>query len=236
MKTARAIGMAVLMVVVCSLMAACSSDDDEDENGKGSKGKHEYVDLGLPSGTLWATCNIGSSSPEEYGDYFAWGEIEGYHSGKTYFSWSTHKWCNGSYNSLTKYNTKNSLGTVDNKTELDLDDDAAYVNWGAAWRMPSLEQFKELINSKYTTTTWTTLNGVYGRKITSKKNGNSIFLPAAGGRSNSSYSAGSGGCYWSCSLYAGGPTDAQGIYFNSGEIYADDSERCSGRSVRPVRR
>jgi hypothetical protein len=103
-------------------------------NGAGSG---SYVDLGLPSGTLWATCNIGANSPEEYGYYFAWGETEGYNDGKTTFDWSTYKWCNGSYDSLTKYKYSSSYGTYDYKTELDLDDDAAYVNWGAEWCMPS---------------------------------------------------------------------------------------------------
>ena len=130
-----------------------------------------YVDLGLPSGTLWATCNIGANSPEEYGDYFAWGETEGYNSGKTSFNWLTYKWCKGSETTMTKYCGNSSYGYngfTDELTELDLEDDAAYVNWGPAWRMPSIEQCEELINSSYTTTDWTIQNGVYGRKITSK--------------------------------------------------------------------
>ena len=91
--------------------------------------EHEYVDLGLPSGTLWATCNVGASKPEEYGDYYAWGETEP----KEVYDWSTYRWCNGGRTSLTKYNTKSSYGIVDNKTELELEDDAAYVNWGPSW-------------------------------------------------------------------------------------------------------
>lgn len=203
-------------------------------NGAGSG---SYVDLGLPSGTLWATCNIGANSPEEYGDYFAWGETEGYNDGKTYFDWRTYMWCNGSYDSLTKYNTSSSYGTVDNKTELDLEDDAAYVNWGPEWRMPSIEQFEELINSSYTTTTWTKQNGVYGRKITSKKNGNSIFLPAAGCRGSSSlYDDGSGGYCWSRTLNSVCPYDActlilDSSFFRTSSFY----NRYGGQSVRPVR-
>ena len=225
-----------MAVIVCSLTTACSSDDEE-ENGKGSIGKHEYVDLGLPSGTLWATCNIGANSPEEYGDYFAWGETEGYNDGKTTFEWSTYKWCNGSYDSLTKYNTSSSYGTVDNKTELDLEDDAAYVNWGRKWHMPSIEQFRELINNSYTTTEWTTLNGAKGRKITSKKNGNSIFLPAAGYRDNSSlYSGGKGGFYWSRTLGSDYPDDARDLGFGSNNIHKGDDYRYFGHPVRPVRR
>lgn len=202
-------------------------------NGAGSG---SYVDLGLPSGTLWATCNIGANSPEEYGDYFAWGETEGFNSGKTNFSWSTYKWCNGSYDSLTKYITRSEYGSIDKMTELDLEDDAAYVNWGPEWRMPSLGQFEELINSSYTTTTWTTQNGVYGRKITSKKNGNSIFLPAAGYRYISSLNYdGSYGDYWSRSLHSDYPGSAWHLLFYSSYIgTSNDYGRCSGRSVRPV--
>ena len=202
-------------------------------NGAGSG---SYVDLGLPSGTLWATCNVGANSPEEYGDYFAWGETEGYNDGKTYFHLSTYKWCNGSYHTLTKYNTSSSCGTVDNETELDLEDDVAYVNWGADWCMPSEEQFREIINSSYTTTEWTAQNGVYGRKITSKKNGKSIFLPAAGYRDDSSLGYdGSNGGYWSRTLSSDYPGFARYLYFDSSSVNVYDYHRYNGRSVRPVR-
>ena len=196
------------------------------------KEEHEWVDLGLPSGTLWATCNVGANSPEEYGDYFAWGETEP----KTTYDFSTYKYCKGTYNTMTKYCTSSSYGTVDNKTELKPSDDAATVNWGSGWQMPSLEQFEELINSSYTTTTWTTMNGVYGRKITSKSNGNSIFLPAAGYRSDTSLNyAGGDGNYWSRSLYTSGSIYAYSLNFYSSNIYKYYNYRCWGQSVRPVR-
>ena len=199
----------------------------------------EYVDLGLPSGTLWATCNIGAENPEAYGDYFAWGETEGYNSGKTSFDWSTYKWCEGSENTMTKYCTNSNYGFngfTDDKTELDLEDDAAYVNWGPAWRMPSIEQCEELINSNYTTTEWTTQNGVNGRKITSKTNGNSIFLPAAGYRGNSSLNtAGSYGNYRSRMLDTSILSDARDLGFGSNNIYMYNFGRYDGQSVRPVR-
>ena len=201
----------------------------------GSDGVYDYVDLGLPSGTLWATCNIGATSPEDYGDYFAWGETAGYNDGKTDFNWSTYKWCEGSSSTMTKYCNNSSYGYngfTDNKTELDLEDDAAYVNWGPAWRMPSDEQFREL--KKYTTTEWTTQNGVYGRLITSRSNGNSIFLPAAGSRDNSSLSyAGSDGDCWSRTL--NDPLIARRLGFGSGYIYTGSNNRYYGFSVRPVR-
>ena len=200
---------------------------------------HEYVDLGLPSGTLWATCNIGANSPEEYGDYFAWGETEGYNSGKTYFDWGTYKWCKGSNTTMTKYcNNGNwgSEGFTDELTELELEDDAAYVNWGPAWCMPSIDQFDELISSSNTTTEWTTENGVNGRKITSKTNGNSIFLPAAGVRSQSSLDyVGLHSNYWSRTLYTSTPEWGHDLNFSSDNIHTSVYDRCYGQSVRPVR-
>ena len=201
-------------------------------NNSGTLDGHEYVDLGLPSGTLWATCNVGANSPEEYGDYFAWGETEP----KTDYSWSTYKYCKGSKNTMTKYCTNSKYGTVDNKTELEAADDAATVNWGSEWQMPSEEQCAELIYSSYTTTTWTTMNGVDGWKITSESNGNSIFLPAAGCRRDASLNyAGRDGYYWLRSLDTSTSYYAYGLDFGSGSIYTGSSGRYYGRSVRPVR-
>ena len=138
----------------------------------GSENGHEYVDLGLS--VKWATCNVGATTPEGYGDYFAWGETEP----KTTYSWSTYKWCNGTERTITKYCTDSDYGTVDNKSTLELTDDAAHVNWGGKWRMPTDDELCELISSSNCTWTWTTQNGVNGYKVTSKKNGNSIFLSA----------------------------------------------------------
>ena len=165
--------------------------------------QHEYVDLGLPSGTLWATTNIGAINPADYGDYFAWGEKET----KSNYDWSTYKWCKGSESTLTKYCTDNSYGYngfTDGLTRILPEDDAATANWGSNWQMPTKVQFEELISSSYTTTEWTSKTGKegflnYGLLITSKSNGNSIFLPASGERVET-YSA-SGvdtyGDYWS---------------------------------------
>ena len=198
---------------------------------------HEWVDLGLPSGTKWATMNVGASSPEDYGDYFAWGEI----TTKSSYNWSTYKWCEGSDDTMTKYCTSSSYGTVDNKTTLDLSDDAAHVNWGTSWRMPTQAEQDELRNTSYTTWTWTTQNGVKGYKVTSKTNGNSIFLPAAGYRYDSDLdSAGPRGIYWGSSLFT---YDSDGAYYlrfssnfvDSGYYYRHGS-RYLGQSVRPVLR
>ena len=193
---------------------------------------YEYVDLGLPSGTLWATCNVGAESPEEYGDYFAWGETEK----KSNYDWSTYAHCNGSSSTLTKYCQDSSYGYngfTDTLTELEPEDDAAYVNWGSEWRMPTKTQQDELRTE--CTWTWTTQNGVNGRLVTGP-NGNSIFLPAAGCRYESSlYRAGSDGYYWSRTLGTSDPNNAYFLYFYSGNVYWGYDYRYGGRSVRPVR-
>ena len=155
---------------------------------------------------------------------------------KDYYDWSTYRYCNGSDDSLTKYCNKSSYGNngfTDNKTQLELSDDAAHVNWGGSWRMPTDDELTELWEQ--CTWTWTTQNGVYGRKVTSKTNGNSIFLPAAGYRGGSSLDgAGSYGYYWSSSHYSGSPGGAWDVNFNSSNVGRINGSRCRGRSVRPV--
>ena len=132
----------------------------------------EYVDLGLPSGNLWAKCNLGASAPEAYGDYYAWGEVEP----KQVYTNSNHKWYKEGAPSLgfTKYNNE------DGKLSLEDEDDAVIQKLGNGWRTPTLADFRELTNQKYTTIKKTTLNGVAGYQITSKRNGKSIFIPFAG--------------------------------------------------------
>ncbi len=195
-----------------------------------------YYDLGLPSGTLWATCNIGGSSPEEYGDSFAWGETEGRNSGKSTYDWSSYKWCKGKYNTLTKYCSNSIYGYdsfIDDKTELDLEDDAAYVNLGPNWRIPSLEQFRELIWGKYTTIKWINMNGCEGLKITSKKNGNSIFLPVDRSRDDLAWGD-AVGQYWTRSLDTT-PSNANCFSFSSDESQTrTELERFEGCCIRPV--
>ena len=138
----------------------------------GSTDKVEYVDLGLPSGNLWATCNLGASAPEEYGDYYAWGETKP----KKEYTYPNHKWYKEGAPSLgfTKYNNE------DGKLTLEDEDDAVIQKLGNGWRTPTLADFRELTNQKLTTIKKTTLNGVVGYQITSKKNGKSIFIPCAG--------------------------------------------------------
>ncbi|MBQ7818234.1 MAG: hypothetical protein IJ341_00900 [Bacteroidales bacterium] len=196
---------------------------------KGVENGYTWIDLGLS--VKWATCNVGATTPEEYGDYFAWGET----SPKTTYNWSTYKYCNGTSTSMTKYCTSSSYGTVDNKTELELSDDAARVNWGGSWRMPTKAEQDELRDTNNCTWEWTTQNGVNGYKVTSKKNGNSIFLPAAGYRNGSDlYGAGSYGNYWSSSLSTGYSSDACYVGFSSGYVGWYSNYRGLGRSVRAV--
>lgn len=194
---------------------------------------HDYVDLGLPSGLKWASMNVGATKPEGYGEYFAWGETEP----KSDYNWSTYKWCNGYYNKLTKYCTQSSFwdssNPMDNKTVLDPEDDAAHVNWGGSWRMPTDAEWTELLEN--CTWTWTTQNGVDGRLVKSKTNSNSIFLPAAGYRlATYLYTVGSYGRYWSSSLYTDRPYYAYYVYFYSRNVFRDNLDRYYGFSVRPV--
>lgn len=194
---------------------------------------HEYVDLGLPSGTLWATCNVGATKPEDFGDYFAWGETEP----KSEYSWKNYEWCNGKFNKLTKYCNYFKYGKVDNKTILELCDDVANVKWGGDWRMPTEKEQDELKNDSYTTWDWITRDGVRGYKVTSKVNGNSIFLPTAGCRRRSDLdNAGSRGYYWSSSPNTNSSGYAYGLYFGSGRVDSFSYGRYYGRSVRPVLR
>ena len=188
-----------------------------------------FIDLGLPSGLLWATCNVGANAPEEYGDYFAWGETQP----KNYYDWSTYIY-GSNWNQLTKYCSDFYFGYngfTDNLTILLPEDDAATANWGSDWRMPTREEWQELYQN--TTHTWTTQNGVNGRLFTAS-NGNSLFLPAAGFRSGSLDDAGSGGYYRSSSLYTNYPSTAWVFYFGSDYYYMGDDDRYYGLTVRPV--
>lgn len=191
------------------------------------------VNLGLPSGTLWADRNIGADSPGDYGTYFAWGETKP----KSVYSWSTYRYCKGTRDSLTKYCYNNSYGTVDDKTVLETVDDAATANWGYKWRMPTPEELKELCEK--CTWTRTIYSGVNGYLVEGP-NGNFIFLPAAGVRNDSSVDyVGSAGALLSASLHVSEsePLHALFLGFDFDEdYYSEDSgeHRCFGYSVRAV--
>mgnify|MGYP005756212283 CR=1 FL=1 len=192
----------------------------------------QAVDLGLPSGLKWASCNVGATTPEDYGNYYAWGET----APKEDYLWATYKYANGNYNKLTKYCNDASYGNngfTDNKTVLEPEDDAAMVNWGEEWRMPTHAEWAEL--REQCTWTWTTQNGVNGYQVLSKTNSNSIFLPAAGYRSGTYLSnVGSFGFYWSSSLGTDGPFAAWSVYFASDSVSRRGRYRYYGQSVRPV--
>ncbi len=189
---------------------------------------HEYVDLGLPSGLLWATCNVGASKPEDYGNYYAWGETK---TKKTY-NWSTYKLCGGNWDNLTKYNTNPGFGNVDDKTVLDYIDDAARASWDDAWRMPTEAEMQELKDN--CTWEWTTQNDVNGYCVTGT-NGSCIFLPAAGYyQEGSLHNVGSYGYYWSSSLNTGYPSRAYYLYFGFGDVSMYSYVRVYGQPVRPV--
>ena len=193
---------------------------------------YDYVDLGLPSGLLWATCNVGAKAPEDFGDYFAWGETKP----KERYSWYTYQHSKGGYYSLTKYCSNSKYGfkrVTDSLNILLPEDDAATTNWAGEWRMPTKEEWEELKNN--TTCTWTTQNGVRGLLFTSA-NGNSLFLPAAGRYwKNFLKDAGSNGNYWSSSLNTKLQMGAWCLAFSSKECYVDELDRDNGYSVRPVR-
>lgn len=195
--------------------------------------KHPYVDLGLPSGTLWAACNVGANKPSESGLYFQWGDIQGYtkeqigtSEGQKKFAsnWSDYKW--GLYPNFTKYTTKGDT--------LELEDDAANVNMGGDWHMPTPDQIHELIDN--TTSEWTTSDNVNGRLFTSKKDGTkSIFIPAAGYVWDGSvYNDGSNGSVWSSMLHTDYLSTGQYLYFKTVVVYLVDSSRNFGHSVRGV--
>ena len=196
-------------------------DDCPDDN-------HAHaIDLGLS--VKWACCNVGATKPEEYGGYYAWGETEE----KSFYEIDHYKWYKGSSESYTKYNNDISYGPVDNKTVLDPEDDVARVRWGGSWRMPTSAECKELIDN--CDTEWTTLNGVSGRKFTSRINGNSIFLPVAGFHDYDELArVGSHGSYWSSSLSAYDTDDAYGMYFELDYVQMETDRRFYGQSVRPV--
>ena len=199
---------------------------------------HEYVDLGLPSGIKWATCNLGASKAEHYGNYYAWGET----NPKSFYNWNSYIWStnwNGWNDDvdLAKYNTDAAFGglpSVDHRTTLEASDDAATVVWGGKWRTPTITEWNELCNQ----CTWIlkSQGGINGYLVTSKNNGNSIFLPMAGSI-NGSTLGGDGTIfnYWSSSLYSSYPINACSLNANSNRgVFSGYYKRYLGFSIRPV--
>jgi uncharacterized protein (TIGR02145 family) len=195
----------------------------------GTENGYTWVDLGLS--VRWASMNVGATKPEDYGNYYAWGEI----AAKSTYDWSTYKYADGSSSTLTKYCSDASYGKdgfTDELTTLKAADDAASQIWGGNWRMPTKDEWQELKDN--CTWTWTTLNGVNGYEVKAT-NGNTIFLPAVGYYDGGELSnAGSLGYYWSSSLDTDDPGSAQLVYFYSVNHGTGYGSRYYGRSVRPV--
>ncbi len=212
------------VVNVTTSYGSGSGDNSQTING------HYFVDLGLPSHLLWAETNIGAESAADYGNYYAWGET----ATKETYNWSTYKYYDTSSSSYTKYTS------TDSKTVLENSDDAAYVNWSSSCRMPTQAEFSELCNTTYCTWTWTSKTNssnetIEGYEVTSKTNGNSIFLPASGYRNESRLSfSGSCGYCWSSTLLSNSTSKAYYLFFESGDFSSISNYRSYGLTVRPV--
>ena len=249
----RIIKLLPIAAVLCVGAVSCDKDDNDDNDDVNNPNiylGHEFVDLGLK--VKWATCNVGAEKPEDYGDYFAWGDTttkyepgyaqskspewkNGMHDG---YTWGTYRFCNETYNSLFKYCDNIDYGfddITDTLTILTPADDVAHYKWGGNWRMPTQADFDELL--KNCNCEFTTQNGVEGLKVTSRKDSSqSIFLPAAGSRDDTDHGrVGFRGYYWSSSLGTGRPSNAWYLQFDSSDnhntVYY---HRCYGLSVRPV--
>ena len=239
--------MAAMIVILAMIFVSGCSKPDSPDNGGNNSGQndsvvdhsgtlngHDYVDLGLPSGTLWAACNVGSDTPEGYGSYFAWGET----APKEIYDWKSYRYgrfFNERYE-FTKYCTDSIFGLngfVDGIAIMEPMDDAALANWDVGWRTPTIDEWDEMFQN--TTSIWTTQNGVNGWRFTAS-NGNSIFLPAAGYWWDDVFNGADLGIYWSVSLNEEFPYRAWGFHFNSSSCHlCGSSERCRGQSVRAVR-
>ena len=232
---------AIMLMTAVVFAAGCKPEDEPSGGGTDHTDDYEWVDLGLPSGTLWATCNVGAyGTPENYGNFFAWGETALMAS----FNWMGYRYSITDTDDLTKY-CNNSYygynGFVDTLIVLQPNDDAATVQWGEGWRTPTKEEWVEMY--EHTTHSWTTLNEVTGRLFTAS-NGNSIFLPAAGLYCEGTewfcdghrhYNAEVEGDYWASSLNTGDPISAWVFAFDDDDFGMGNLDRYIGLSIRPVR-
>lgn len=221
--------MKTMLAAVVAMMTVAYVGCGKEENNS-SNATVEWVDLGLPSGLLWASCNVGASAPVEYGDYFAWGEI----GTKNVYEWSTYAYGDAG-DKLSKYCNKPEYGLngfTDNLTSLTPSDDVAAIWLGNGARIPSREEWQELLDN--TTVEWTSVDGVNGCLCTAV-NGNSLFLPAAGFREGSKlWYAGRDGLYWSASLNTDRPFQTWDFEFDEYAQGMEDAHRLEGQSVRAV--
>ena len=222
----RKITRSIVFIIILAFAAGCSPEEEPQKGGGDI-----VVDLGLPSGTLWATWNVGANAPEEYGDFFAWGESQS----KKVYNWNTYKYYKISNDGLTKYYNKVEYGyggPIDNLTVLEADDDVASVKWGAIWHTPTKAEWEELFQN--TTGVWVIRNGVRGLLFTAL-NGKTLFLPAAGYRWNDKLCHnGSSIHYWSSSLYTDLPYYAWSFRVDEENSLMYGSSRSYGKSVRAV--
>ena len=221
------------VLLVCAFGVSASAQDvNQNSQNSCPDDKHPHlIDLGLPSGTKWACCNVGAEKPEAYGEYFAWGETEE----KGSYSPKSYKYCTGDdtdgdgwYDANVKYiEEEQDFGEIITGTH-----DVATVKWGETWQIPTLAQIRELLEN--CSSEWTKVNDVEGRRFTGS-NGASIFLPAAGNRNGGSrVLVGSSGNYWSSTWGTSDASRANELIFDSGYIDASTAYRYNGRSVRPV--
>ena len=228
--------MVALAAMISMGMTSCDKVDDNYGNGDNNCGDGtiitEWVDLGLPSGRLWAKCNLGAKNPEDYGNYYAWGET----TTKEIYSWSTYKYSNGDYNQLTKYCSNGDYGYcgfTDSLITLQTMDDAVMATFSSSASIPTKEEWQELITN--TISEWTSTKGVNGWKFTAA-NGNTLFLPAAGFRVGSGFNeVDTDGHYWSASLHEDYPGGAWRVSFSSHGLGIGSDSRDSGFPVRAVR-
>ena len=226
------------IVSVAGMLASCNGKTAEatseeentnvvEESTTGSLAGHDWVDLGLPSGTKWATCNVGANSPEEFGDYFAWGEP----STKVNYEWTTYSMCKGSDNTLIKYCNVSKYGDndfTDKLTTLESADDAATASWGKEWRIPTSDELQELLDK----CTWTWKDNGYEVKGV---NGNTIFFPLPGSKSGQAlFDDGKRAHYWSNLVHPDYPCYAYDIYLDSTSHKMNYEDRNYGNSIRPV--
>lgn len=197
-----------------------------------SSNGHEYVDLGLPSKTKWATCNVGALTPYEEGDFYAWGETEV----KKLYRWENYKFCQGAENTLTKYCTEAYWGKVDGKLNLEKEDDVAHVKWGGGWQIPSYGDISELLkncNSKQVK-----IKGMSGKLLISRKNGNSVFFPKTGAKydGDTPYKTYDMSFYWLMRVDSDINRRAISYKFDSSlpTVRWEDPDRCVGLPIRPV--
>ena len=243
--TCKMLALAAVVMMMSVAFTACSSDDND---SKPNPDAFEYVDLGLPSGTKWATCNVGAKQPKEYGDYYAWGETKS----KEKYDWSTYKWMKegeADWKHINKYTVKdNQTGADwykklrslyefigDNKETLEDVDDVATVKLGKPWRTPTKDELQELISE--CNWAWINDNDKKGFEIKSRRNNNKIFMPVAGFRKDSEIlSAGNVGFYMSKSIDTNNSSKCEYLNLNIVKSFISQESRCFGYLVRPVRK